>query len=84
MTKKQSLTIKEKLNEFLLYSDPQGEVRVEVLFHDENIWLSQKQMAELFNTTKQNVSLHLQNIFQEMDNATTLKGFIKVSMATYI
>lgn len=50
---------------FLLYTFDDTNVQVEVYFKDENIWLSQKLMAELFETTKQNISLHLKNIFTE-------------------
>lgn len=60
-------TLKEKLNEFLLYTDPQGEIKVRVLFHNENIWLSQKQIALLFNVERSVTSKHLKNIFYEKE-----------------
>ncbi|MSR85752.1 cell filamentation protein Fic [Candidatus Uhrbacteria bacterium] len=49
------------------YETEDGKVRVEVYFEDENVWLTQKLMAELFETTKQNISLHLKNIFKEKE-----------------
>lgn len=49
--------------EILLYSGPEGSVRVEVLFEDESFWLTQKRMAELFEVDVRTVSEHLKNIF---------------------
>lgn len=49
----------------LIYQNEDGSVKLEVRFEDENFWLTQQLMAELFNTTKQNVGLHLKNIFKE-------------------
>jgi len=50
---------------FLLYQTSDGRTRLEVRLENETVWLSQNQMAELFQTTKQNVSLHIRNIFKE-------------------
>jgi len=61
MTKK--ITTKEQLTEFLLYTDPNGEVKVEAFLQDENIWLSQKRMAELFGKGRSTITEHLKNIF---------------------
>ncbi len=52
-------------SEFLLYTAPDGTIKVDVFVYDETVWLTQKRLAELFGTTKQNVSLHLANIFKE-------------------
>lgn len=62
-------TIKEQSNldktaEFLLYSSPNGEIKVEVFFHEENIWLTQKKMAELFGVQIPAINKHLKNIFE--------------------
>ena len=62
-TKKTLPTIVEK-GEIVLYQ-PDESIRLEVRIEDETVWLSQAQMAELFGTTKQNVSLHINNIFKE-------------------
>ena len=51
--------------EFLFYHTEDGQVRLQVRIEAETVWLTQKQMADLFQTTKQNVSLHIQNIFEE-------------------
>lgn len=52
-------------SEFLLYTTPQGDVRLQVLVQGETIWLTQKAMAELFKVSKQTISYHLGNIFSD-------------------
>ena len=54
----------DEKGEIVLYQ-PEGEVRLEVRVENETVWLTQAQMAELFHATKQNVSLHIANIFRE-------------------
>jgi hypothetical protein len=51
--------------EIILYQSEDGKTRLEVQFHGETAWLTQAQMVELFQTTQQNVSLHIQNIYEE-------------------
>jgi hypothetical protein len=51
-------------NEIILYSTPEGNKKVGVLYHDENFWLTQKAIAELFNVRVPAVSKHLKNIFE--------------------
>jgi len=67
-----------KNSEIILYTTPQGNVKVEVLVREETVWLTQKMLAELFQTTKQNISLHLQNIFKEGELAehSVVKEFL--------
>jgi hypothetical protein len=62
ITKK--LTTKDKLTKFWLYSSPNGEIKVEVFFHNENVWLTQKRMAELFDIQVPGINKHLKNIFE--------------------
>ena len=50
-------------NNFLLYTNQDGEVKVDVLLKDETIWLTMKQMAELFGVDKSGISRHIKNIF---------------------
>ena len=64
----------ENQGEIILYQ-PDNEVRLEVRLDDETVWLTQAQMAQLFQTTKQNVSLHTNNIFKEneLERASVVK-----------
>lgn len=49
--------------QFLVYHAEDGKLKIDVRFEGETVWLTQGQMAELFQTTQQNVSLHLQNVY---------------------
>lgn len=61
--KKNQIVKQNSFTEFLLYTTPNGKVKVEIFLHNENIWLTQKLIALLFNCSTDNVSLHLKNIF---------------------
>ena len=52
-------------NQISFYQSPDGSVNIEVLFAEENIWLTQKKIAELFGCSADNISLHLKNIYKE-------------------
>lgn len=52
-------------SQILLYQTEDGRQRIEVRLENETVWLSQKLMAELFQTTPQNINIHLKNIFSE-------------------
>jgi hypothetical protein len=66
--------------EFLLYATEDGRARLSVRVHEGTVWLSQAAMGELFQTTKQNVSLHLQNIYEEEElrPEATVKQYLTV------
>lgn len=49
----------------MLYKTPNGNVKIEVFLHDENLWLTQKKMAELFDVNVPAINKHLKNIFKE-------------------
>ncbi len=68
------------MNEILLYKTPNEEFRIEVLLQDETIWLPQIKIAELFGTSKQNISAHFQNIFDEgeLNREATVKKLLTV------
>mgnify|MGYP001432772572 FL=1 len=70
--------VEPKKGEILLYRTDEGDVNLGVLFSDENIWLTQAQMGELFQTTKQNISLHINNIFKEkeLDKESVVKEYL--------
>lgn len=57
----------KKEGEIILYNTPDGKIKIEVVFQDENVWLTQKKMADLLGTTKQNISTHLKNIFESKE-----------------
>ena len=61
---KHPLTLRDQTTEFLLYTAPNGAVKVEVLLANETIWLTQKRMAELFGVGVPAVSKHLDNIYE--------------------
>ncbi len=52
-------------SEILLYTSEDGKIKLQVLLEDNTVWLTQADMVELFQTTKQNISLHIRNIFSE-------------------
>lgn len=67
----------DKTAEFLLYTSPNGEIKVDVFFHNENIWLTQKKMAELFNVEVNTINYHLKEIFKsgELNENSTIRNF---------
>ncbi|MBT6145118.1 MAG: virulence RhuM family protein, partial [Gemmatimonadetes bacterium] len=70
----------EPAGEIVVYQSQDGRTRVECRFVDETLWLSQALIAELFQTTPQNVTQHLRSIFREgeLDPEATCKEFLQV------
>jgi hypothetical protein len=66
--------------DFLIYDAPDGDTRIEVRMQDETVWLTQKQMAELFQTSVPNINQHLATIFADGELATeaTIKKYLIV------
>ncbi|MCD4845996.1 MAG: virulence RhuM family protein [Methanosarcinales archaeon] len=64
-------------NQITVYQIPDGKINIEVLYANENIWLPQKRMAELFGCSADNISLHLKNIYKEkeLDESATTEDF---------
>ena len=54
-----------KNNEVIIYNLPDGKTKIDVKMHEETVWLTQNQMAELFQTTIRNIGMHIKNIFEE-------------------
>ena len=73
------LTTKGK-SDILIYQTGDGGTKIEVRLEDETVWLTQKSMAELFQTTPQNITLHLRNVFSEgeLEEVSTCKDFLQV------
>lgn len=67
-------------SEILIYQTEDGRTRIQVRLEDETVWLTQADMAQLFQTTSQNITLHLKNIYQEgeLDESATCKDFLQV------
>jgi hypothetical protein len=64
-----------EFNDILLYSTPQGEVKIEVIYEGETFWLNQKRMSELFAVNIPTINEHLKNIYQsqELQQETTIR-----------
>ena len=60
-------------NKIILYQDDEEITRVSVRFADEDLWLTQNQLAEIYQTTQENISMHIKNIYadQELDESRT-------------
>ena len=54
-------------SDIILYSTPEGSIKVEVILQDETVWLSQKAMAELFGVDRTVITKHLGNLFKEKE-----------------
>jgi hypothetical protein len=73
-------TFNPQENDIIFYTTPDGSVHIEVFFRDETFWLTINRMAELFGTSKQSISYHLQNIFgeNELQREATVKEILTV------
>ena len=71
--------IESTKGEIVMYQ-PDETIRLEVRVENETVWLTQQQMADLFNATKQNVSLHINNIYDEgeLERGATVKDYLTV------
>ena len=67
-------------NNIILYKDDEGKLSVNVRFADEDVWLTQAQLADIYNTTQQNISLHQKGIYAdgELDENATHKKYLLV------
>jgi len=74
-----------KLGEIVLYQPEDRSVQIEVRIEEDTVWLTQSQLVELFDSTKQNISLHINNIFREgeLDRGSTVKEFLTVQTEGY-
>lgn len=67
-------------NQIIIYQGENGETRIEVKFTGDTVWLSQQQMAELYQTTRPNIVQHIRNIYEdgELEETATCKNFLQV------
>jgi len=68
------------MNEIVIYNTPDKKTEVEVRFEGDSVWLTQAQMAALFNQTRQNISLHINNCFKEKELHS--RSVVKESLTT--
>ncbi len=71
---------KENKSQIIIYQTESGETKIDVRFQDETVWLTQKLMAELFQTTIANINIHITNILKEgeLEENATIKDFLIV------
>ena len=67
----------KKENKLVLYKDDEGKLSVNTLFADEDVWLTQAQLVEIYKSSKSNISEHLKNIFNdnELDKEVVVRKF---------
>ncbi len=67
-------------SEIIIYLTEDGQTKIDVRLEDNTVWITQSQIAELFQTTKQNISLHINNIFKEGEllKSSTVKEYLTV------
>jgi hypothetical protein len=80
MTDRDKKLIRNSTAEFLIFTGQAGEQSIEARYEDETIWLTQKLMAELFQSSKQNISHHIRSIFEEgeLNPEATVKKYLTV------
>ncbi len=66
----------------LIYQNEKGDTKVDVYFSEDTIWMTQRTMAELYQTTPQNITIHIKNIYKdgELDAASTCKEYLQVQI----
>ena len=67
----------QKENKLILYKDDEGKLSVNTLFADEDVWLTQAQLVEIYQSSKSNISEHLKNILEdkELDQDSVVRKF---------
>ncbi|MDP2750895.1 MAG: virulence RhuM family protein [Nanoarchaeota archaeon] len=68
---------RDEMTDFLIYTTPEGNVKIEAFLHNENVWLTQKRMAELFGVEVNTINYHIKEIFdsKELDENATIRKF---------
>ena len=67
----------DKENKLILYKDDEGRVSVNTRFADEDVWLTQAQLVEIYQSSKSNISEHIKHIFEdkELDETVVVRKF---------
>ena len=73
-----NLAIKDSVTDFLIYTSPDGDIKIEAFLHNENVWLTQKKMAELFGVSIPTINEHLKNIIgsKELNENSVIREFL--------
>jgi hypothetical protein len=68
----------EEQNNIIIYTTQDGKASVALFARDGNVWMNQQQLAELFDTSKQNISLHIKNILEdsELNEKSVVKDYL--------
>lgn len=74
--------MEENKSQITIYQTENGETKLDVRFQDETVWLTQRLMADLFQTSVPNINIHLKNIFEEgeLEESRTIKDFLIVQL----
>lgn len=82
MAKNLPIKPSDELSEFLLYTAPDGAVKIEIYFQNETVWLTQQKTADLFGVAKSTISEHTKNIFEsgELNREATVRKFRTVQI----
>ncbi len=72
----------ENKSQIIIYQTEDGKTKLDVRLENETVWLTQKMIAELFQTTSQNITIHLKNIYDEdeLSEDSTCKDFLQVQI----
>ncbi len=72
----------ENLGKILIYQNEKGDTKIDVHFHENNIWLTQGALAVLYQTSPQNITMHIRNIYadNELSSEATCKEYLQVQM----
>ena len=70
----------EQNGRILIYQNEKGDTKIDVFFEDDTVWMTQKNIGELYQTTPQNITLHIKNIYQdgELEENSTCKNYLQV------
>ena len=73
---------KIKNGQILIYETPKGKTQVEVVFERDNLWMNQQALSQLFQTTTQNITMHINNIYEEheLQESSTCKLDLQVQI----
>ena len=80
MADTKDLALEENRGNIVIYQTEDGDTKIDVRFVDETVWLTQQQMADLFQSSRTNIVEHIQHIYEEgeLDEASTCRKFRQV------